>query len=391
MSWQFVYRFLEILICERRLCREVHVQMLVRFASDGTLRRLSYLAQASPCGERYNRRPSIGPLGVSVMAPTFFAHTFLRVEIQMSDFEDTAREVLSFLRRRLGFDLWMVTRADGDDWTVLHCEDHGYEIQPGRVLSWSDSFCSEMVNGAGPRIAPNAALVPCYAAAPISQQLAINSYIGVPLLLSDGSLFGTLCAIDPSPQPEKIREDQELIEMVGKVLSKILQMELRADEEASKAERFEAQALCDSMTGLYNRAGWDQLAECQDSRNRRYGNSAAVLIIDLDDLKLINDGEGHAAGDDTIKSAARALNQASRSDDIVARLGGDEFGIIGVNCDRAGGEALRERVCQSLQVLGVSASVGLSMANAANCISSATILADKLMYEHKRMKQITET
>ncbi|QAY86251.1 hypothetical protein [Pseudomonas arsenicoxydans] len=61
--------------------------------------------------------------------------------------------------------------------------------------------------------------------------------------------------------------------MVAKVLSKILQMELRADEEASRAERFEAQALNDALTGLYNRAGWDQLAACQDIRNRRYGNS----------------------------------------------------------------------------------------------------------------------
>ncbi|QKG67072.1 sensor domain-containing diguanylate cyclase [Pseudomonas sp. B14-6] len=308
----------------------------------------------------------------------------------MSDFEDTAREVLSFLRHRLGFDLWMITRADGDEWTVLHCENHGYEIQPGRVLRWSDSFCSEMVNGNGPRIAPNSRLVPCYAAAPIGQQLRIHSYIGVPLLLSDGSLFGTLCAIDPAPQPEQIREDQALIEMVGKVLSKILQMELRADEQSSRAERFEAQALCDGLTGLYNRAGWDQLAACQDGRNRRYGKSSAVVIIDLDDLKFINDSEGHAAGDEVIKQAASALNQASRADDVVARLGGDEFGIIGVNCDRAGGEALRERVYQSLQVSGVSASVGLAMASAANNISLALTLADKKMYEQKRMKKIEE-
>jgi len=246
------------------------------------------------------------------------------------------------------------------------------------------------VNENGPRIAPNSSLVPSYASAPIGQQLTIHSYIGVPLLLSDGSLFGTLCAIDPAPQPEKIMEDQELIEMVGKVLSKILQMELRADEEASKAERFEAQALTDGLTGLYNRAGWAQLAACQDGRNRRYGNSAAVLIIDLDDLKLINDGDGHAAGDDVIRRAASALTQASRTDDITARLGGDEFGIIGVNCDRAGGEALRERVYQSLQALGVSASVGLAMANAGNTISSAMTLADQQMYQQKRMKKFDE-
>lgn len=305
----------------------------------------------------------------------------------MNDFADTSQEVLSFLRRRLGFDLWMVTRTDGDNWTVLHSEDHGYDIQPGTVLKWSDSFCSEMVSGKGPRIAPDCKLVPCYAAAPIGRQIAIHSYIGVPLLLSDGSLFGTLCAIDPAPQPEKIKEDQELIEIVGKVLSKILQMELKADEEASRAERFKAQALTDGLTGLLNRAGWDQLANSRDSRNRRYGNSAAILIIDLDDLKLVNDCSGHAAGDDIIMRAASALKQASRADDIVARLGGDEFGIIGDNCDIAAGEALCERVNILLQQLGVSASVGLAMANASTNISSAMTLADKQMYEQKRSKK----
>jgi diguanylate cyclase (GGDEF)-like protein len=114
------------------------------------------------------------------------------------------------------------------------------------------------------------------------------------------------------------------------------------------------------------------------------------VIIDIDDLKLINDGKGHAAGDSTLKSAADALNHASRSGDIVARLGGDEFGVIGVNCDRVGGEALRERVNQSLQLLGVSASVGLAMANASNNISSAMTLADHEMYEQKRLKKVVE-
>ena len=305
----------------------------------------------------------------------------------MSDFEDAAREALAFLRRRLGFDLWMITRTENDDWTVLHCEDQSYDVHPGQLFSWSDSFCSEMVKGNGPRIAPDSELVAAYSSAPISKKLPIRAYIGVPLLLSDGSLFGTLCAVDPKPQPAKIEEDQELMEMIGMMLSKILQMELKADNESSRAERFEAQALSDALTGLYNRAGWEQLAASEDGRNRRYGKSSAVVVIDLDDLKLVNDSNGHAAGDELLRCAADALTQASRTDDIVARLGGDEFAIIGVNCDKAGGEALRERVTQALHQSGVRASLGMAMANARNDIASALTLADVQMYEEKRLKK----
>ncbi|MGY3176502.1 diguanylate cyclase [Pseudomonas sp. TE12234] len=306
----------------------------------------------------------------------------------MSDFENAAREVLAFLRRRLGFNLWMVTRTENDDWTVLHIEDQSYGVHPGQVFNWSDSFCSQMVKGNGPRIAPNSETVAAYASAPIGKQLKIRAYIGVPLLLSDGSLFGTLCAVHPEPMPAKIEEDQELLEMIGMMLSKILQMELKADEESSRAERFEAQALRDALTGLYNRAGWEQLATSQDGRNRRYGKSSAILVIDLDDLKLVNDSKGHAAGDELIRRAANALTHASRIDDIVARLGGDEFAIIGVNCDIAGGEALRERVSQALRQAGVRASLGLAMASARNAISSALTLADRQMYEEKRLKKL---
>ncbi|WP_166366345.1 sensor domain-containing diguanylate cyclase [Pseudomonas akapageensis] len=289
----------------------------------------------------------------------------------MSDFQGTAREVLAFLRRRLGFDLWMITRTKGDDWTVLQCEDHGYDVHAGKVFNWSDSFCSEMVKGNGPRIAPDSDQVPVYAAAAIGRQLPIRAYIGVPLELADGSLFGTLCAIDPQPKRETIKQDQQLVELIGMMLSRILQIELKADEQASRAERFEALALTDDLTGVYNRAGWNQLAACEDERNRRFGQSSAVVIVDLDGLKRINDRDGHAAGDALIKRAASALQQASRTDDIVARLGGDEFGVIGVNCDRAGAQSLRDRVRHALDQAGVSASVGLAMSNAASSINSA--------------------
>jgi hypothetical protein len=75
----------------------------------------------------------------------------------------------------------MVTRTEGNDWIVPHARDSGYGVTPNTVFKWADSFCSHMVAGRGPRIAPVPAAVLVYAAAPIAQQVDIGAQVGVPL------------------------------------------------------------------------------------------------------------------------------------------------------------------------------------------------------------------
>ncbi len=307
-------------------------------------------------------------------------------KLTLNDFETTGRAVLGFLHRRMGFDLWMVTRTEGDDWIVLQSVDHGYGVEAGTVFKWADSFCSEMVKGNGPRIAPRSQDVPAYASAPIGRQVQIKAYVGLPLTFKDGSLFGTLCAIHPSTQPASIVEEQELLELLGAMLSTILQAELRAMEEARVTERLQSEALTDPMTHMYNRRGWDNFLASEEERCRRYGHPAAVLIVDLDELSLINDTQGHAAGDALIVRAGSALRRAARSLDIVARLGGDEFGILGAECDRAGSEALLMRVRTALTAENVKASVGLAVRNPSLGLMSAWETADQMMYVEKRSR-----
>lgn len=104
-----------------------------------------------------------------------------------SDFASAARNILSYLHHRLGFRLWMVTRTQEENWIMLQVEDHGYGVQEGDVFCWSDSFCSRMVNGEGPCIAPRVSTVPAYREAPIGKQVSIGAYIGIPIVLRDGS------------------------------------------------------------------------------------------------------------------------------------------------------------------------------------------------------------
>jgi diguanylate cyclase len=307
-------------------------------------------------------------------------------DLAFENFEAAGQAVLAFLHQRFGFDLWMVTRTEGDDWIVLQSEDHGYGVKPGAVFSWADSFCSEMVKGNGPRVAPDSDSVPAYAEAPIGRQVAIKAYVGVPLMDANGGLFGTLCAIDPSPQPEAIVQDQPLIELLAALLSTVLQSELKAAHEARRSERLELEAQTDSLTQLYNRRAWDRLLSKEEERCRRYGYPATVLCIDLDELKRVNDTQGHAAGDALIARAADALRAAAREVDIVARMGGDEFGVIGVECDAEGAAALLGRIRKALADFDVKASVGLAARHPATGLQGAWEAADRLMYAEKRSR-----
>lgn len=297
-------------------------------------------------------------------------------------FHDAATEVLRYLQGRLGFGLWMVTRTQVNDWIVLAAEDQQYGVTPGQVFRWTDSFCSRMVQGHGPQIAPEAMQVPAYAEAPIAGQIPIGAYIGVPIYLTEGSLFGTLCAVDPLPQPMHIVRDLPLVKMLGNLLSTILKTELEANEALRKAERAENEALIDELTGLYNRRGWDRLLAAEESRCSRYGASSSIIVADLDNLKSINDSRGHAVGDELIRRAAMAIQSVIRNEDVAARVGGDEFTILVTECHSA--EPLVERLKSALSEVNVQASIGAVARLATGTLNDAWEGADAEMYNVKR-------
>jgi diguanylate cyclase (GGDEF)-like protein len=243
-----------------------------------------------------------------------------------------------------------------------------------------------MVAGLGPRIAPSSKDVPAYADAPIGQRFTIGAYIGVPLHYADGSLFGTLCAIHPSPRPEIIAEELPMIELLAGMLSALLNAELAAADADRRAERARDEAESDALTGLLNRRAWDRLLAAEEARCRRYGNPACVAVVDLDGLKATNDAEGHAAGDRLICQAAQALRGAVRERDIVARIGGDEFALLGVECDPARAHHLEERLKAALAEAGVQASVGIAPLVLASGLQHAWHEADQRMYRAKAVR-----
>lgn len=308
----------------------------------------------------------------------------LPLEIPASGFELASKKALAYLHASLGMGLWMVTRVVGNDWIVLTSEDHGYEVSPGDVFKWSDSFCSRMVEGLGPRIAPVADDVPAYRDAPIGRQIPIGAYIGVPLTAPDGGLFGTLCAVDPTPQHALAPSALPLAELLADLLSEILALELRLAKTERAAEQAQRELTFDVLTGLFNRRGWEDLLTAEEDRCRRFGSPAAVVLIDVDGLKAVNDSFGHGAGDDLLRRCAAALKIAVRGHDVIARLGGDEFAVLAIECDEAGAVQLASRLSGALDSAAVAASFGLAVRNPADGLAAAVIEADARMYESKR-------
>jgi diguanylate cyclase (GGDEF)-like protein/PAS domain S-box-containing protein len=154
-------------------------------------------------------------------------------------------------------------------------------------------------------------------------------------------------------------------------------------------------ALRDPLTGLYNRRHFETELERQLSLARRTGQPGAVLMIDLDRFKEVNDTFGHEAGDELLRGVAAVLTDRLRTSDLIARVGGDEFAAILVDVDDDHGVAvargLEERIHGlrggSGGTIATSASIGVAGFGTGDQSREDVLRgADRSMYERKRQK-----
>ncbi len=164
-----------------------------------------------------------------------------------------------------------------------------------------------------------------------------------------------------------------------------------------RAERTEAElrylADHDSLTGLLDRRRFRAELDQYVSFSARYSGRGAVMIIDIDSLKRINDTHGHHAGDNLIRQVAAVMRERVRGTDIVARLSGDEFAILMPQTDVEGalhlGEDLRAQIAETIQPTPdadpATISVGITMFGGEKGIGAESVLvaADQAMYQAK--------
>lgn len=171
------------------------------------------------------------------------------------------------------------------------------------------------------------------------------------------------------------------------------------EELSNRNAELRKKASTDALTGLPNRGTFDtaleQLANSGGMVNRST-ESGALLIIDLDHFKSVNDVHGHAVGDDVLRAVGHRLSEMTRSRDLAARFGGEEFVVLVESIDEAQLAGLAERLRRGIEeiqialpdgdTLNVSASIGAARCNEPEVVSSATLIttADSRLYEAKR-------
>ncbi|MEA2457923.1 MAG: diguanylate cyclase [Thermoleophilaceae bacterium] len=181
-----------------------------------------------------------------------------------------------------------------------------------------------------------------------------------------GGALVTLAAAVPSmadpgfgPQPNAAL----IVAVIGGSVAVVIAVRARFEHEREALRR---SALTDPLTGAANRRGLGERIEYEVVRHARQRRKFAVVTIDLDGFKLVNDRFGHHAGDELLRDVAASLREAVRDQDTVARLGGDEFCVLAPETDGAGGEYLAERVNGAIRRVttgldALSASVGVAV------------------------------
>jgi len=209
----------------------------------------------------------------------------------------------------------------------------------------------------------------------VVEQARIGAYVGVPLRCAGGRRLGVLCGLAHRPRPG-LEGAIDFLQVVARIVCDQLER-----EEGQADDQLAFLAYHDALTGLPNRALLAERLDMAMPAARDAGRAIALLNVDLDEFKRVNDGLGHAAGDVLLCQVADRLRSAIRKDDLLVRQGGDEFLILlaprdsepGVDLHRAtrdGATACAERVAGALQspiVLGdaelqISASIGISLA-----------------------------
>ncbi|GAA0521702.1 diguanylate cyclase [Pigmentiphaga daeguensis] len=191
---------------------------------------------------------------------------------------------------------------------------------------------------------------------------------------------------------------QRLAQALSTLEQRNQQLQVEIAECRRIEEQMRHQATHDQLTGLPNRALFIETLDRFLSRAQRHDELFALLYVDIDGFKQVNDGHGHQAGDMLLQAFSLRLRSALRAEDVVARLGGDEFGVL--LCKAADGGAIQQKCVDLCEILRapyrltsngqaftahVGASIGAAIAmQHGSSRDSLVQAADNAMYEAKR-------
>ncbi|HEY0628513.1 MAG TPA: GGDEF domain-containing protein [Sphingomicrobium sp.] len=181
------------------------------------------------------------------------------------------------------------------------------------------------------------------------------------------------------------RDPAELLDEIARLRAEVKRLESRVEELDRLAHR-------DALVPLANRRGMLRELEKMIARRERHGIPSAMLFVDLNDLKILNDKFGHIGGDAALVNVAEKLLAGTRANDFVARLGGDEFCVLLDHADEKSALETAERLVDSIACedflfegapLPMSVAIGVTLIEKGDTPATVLARADKAMYRVK--------
>lgn len=244
----------------------------------------------------------------------------------------------------------------------------------------SGSFCTYAIQQPEPLIIEDALTDERFATSPfVAGPPNIRSYAGVQLRTPDGYNIGSLCAMDT-----RVRRfspaDIAILSNFANIVCDELELRMIAQH--------------DYLTGALSRRGFIEQAQREMARQERYGRPIALIALDIDHFKRINDGHGHAAGDEVLRQVGAIMANTLRPSDVYGRLGGEEFGILLPETDLEQAAQAAERLRSAVEEhdfavggdasLRVTVSMGLvALDPGTDTLEVRLAEADRLLYQAK--------
>ncbi|UAJ12315.1 GGDEF domain-containing protein [Glacieibacterium megasporae] len=285
-------------------------------------------------------------------------------------------KIVDLIRTILNVPMATVTLVDRDRQWFLARRGIAAQETPRAI-----SFCTHTIQQRDPLLVPDAHLDPRFMDNPLVQgDPRIRSYAGVPLRTAEGYNVGALCAIDTRPRTFSDAEVNILVNFANIVTD---ELELRLI-----AQR-------DHLTGALTRRGFVEQAAKQFAAYTRHGRPGALIMLDVDHFKTVNDSHGHAAGDQVLRQLAELCSSVMRPNDAFGRLGGEEFALLLPDAAPAEASAVAERFREMIEVYpfeigaGRTLQVTVSLGVASLDLSTTSVdcwlaAADTLLYRAKQ-------